>query len=176
MNASVVYVSSPGDAVSGVPDTWLLREVRIGVLPYALTQQVEITRPADVTDVLPFFLSTTARFPVPSPTTEFSGEPPIRWLRRTPHTIASGHRVFFSKTELLLDVGGGGTVAQRYSNDGAQTWSTPREQAIGTSSTTQRLLWPQNGSGRDRVWEWYGSSAAPARLLDVFVTVVDGSS
>lgn len=147
-----------------------------------ISETMEISTPGATNGVVPVFLTSIDRItlttaPTPGP---FTGEPPVRWLRRTPHAVNQLKRLFFGRSELYVDVGAGGsnnTVAQRYSNDGGQTWSTPITRSLGTAGDfSKRVFWPVNGSGRDRVWEWSGQGDAPAKVVDAFVDVKGGTS
>lgn len=171
-----VILSLPGQS-SGM---WTICAVE----PRAATisETMEIPTPGATAGVVPVFLTSIDKIvlttaPTPGP---FTGEPPVRWVRRTPHEVNQLKRLFFGRTELLVDVGSGGTsntVAQRYSNDGGQTWSTPITRSLGTAGDFgKRVFWPVNGSGRDRVWEWSGEGDAPAKIVDAFVEVKGGTS
>lgn len=177
INPSSVYVSGP----SREAGTWAMRQIEV-TGSGSVVREVFIDRPLATVTEVPFFLTGLDRFavqrdPAPGP---FTGEAPIRWLRRTPHSISQLHRLFFGRSELLLDVGQGGTgatVTQRYSNDGGQTWGDGITRSTGAiGATTTRVFWPVNGSGRDRVWEWYGQGDAPIKLVDCFVQAREGIS
>lgn len=177
VNTSSVYLSAPSERTDG----WCIRQIDT-TGSGSILRTTTFDTPATASGVVPFFLTGADRFtpstdPTPGP---FTGEPPIRWRRRTPHMVSGLKRLFFGRTELLVDVGAGGTsntVTQRYSNDGGQTWSTPVTRSLGSANdTTARVFWPVNGSGRDRVWEWYGDGDAPARVVDCFVEAKEGTS
>lgn len=177
VNASSVLLSSP----AATNATWWIRQIST-TGGGSILREVEIEKPTAVVEVLPFFPTGVDRFAVTQEQTPgpFTGEPPIRWVRRTPHSISGLKRLFFGRTELLMDVGQGGTaptVSQRYSNDGGQTWGDGITKSIGEAGATNaRVFWPTNGSGRDRVWEWYGQGDAPVKLVDCFVDAKEGIS
>ena len=108
-------------------------------------------------------------------------EPPIRWLRRTPHAVNELKRVFYRRLDLLMDTGVGGdtepTVYMRYSNDGGKTWNTAKAATYGASGQySKRVYWAPLGSGRDRVFEVYGDDDAPVRIVDAYIDVTPGQS
>lgn len=106
-------------------------------------------------------------------------EPPIRWVRRTPHGVNELKRVFYSRFELLMDTGVGvgedPAIYLRYSNDGSQTWSTAKEARYGSvGQTTKRVYWTPLGSARDRIFEVYGDSMSPMRIVDAYIELSPG--
>lgn len=100
---------------------------------------------------------------------------PIRRVRRTTYTGTWNQRSFFSKLELLLEVGLGladnsrePQVMLRWSDDGCHTWSNEHWTGAGMAGEyRKRVIWRRLGSTlRSRVWEVSVSDALPWRLVD----------
>ena len=181
--SSTVLLSSPDTS----SDFWVrqLTVIGDGAIAREMTIPRSILQPSpgeaqQIPDIMPIFQTSGQRFDVSSSPGSFTGEGPIVWMRQSPHNISAGRRLFFGRVELLVDVGAGGanaTVTQQYSNDGGQTWGNGVTRSLGAAGETfQRVFWPVNGSGRDRVWRWYGQGNAPVRLVDVWVDTEKGTS
>lgn len=111
---------------------------------------------------------------------------PKRWLRRAPNVINENQRNTFYRCELFMQVG---TVPQapalgsnpivglRYSDDGGFTWSNDKAAYVGLAGKYKnRVIWRQLGSGRDRVFEIYGSDPIPVALVDFYVRLSPGDA
>lgn len=101
---------------------------------------------------------------------------PKKWLRSSPHISRNGLRIFYTKAQLMAQVGYGldGSPANgddpkvelRYSDDYTHTWSTPRAKSLGKQGQyAQRVLWRELGQSRQRVFEVSGSDPVPVALL-----------
>lgn len=101
---------------------------------------------------------------------------PKKWLRRAPHISANAHRLFFSKVQLMAQVGYGldglpavgidPQVELRYSDDYGHTWSSPRARSLGKlGEYAKRIIWRALGSSRQRVFEVSGSDPVAVALL-----------
>lgn len=112
---------------------------------------------------------------------------PMKWLRRAPHLSANGHRVFYSKLQLMALVGQGldgavtyatdPTVELRYSDDFGNTWSTPKAKSLGKlGAYATRVIWRQLGQSRNRVFEVSGSDPVRIALIGAEVTATPGMS
>ena len=112
---------------------------------------------------------------------------PKKWLRRSPHISANGHRLFYSKAQLMAQVGYGldgnppvgvdPQVELRYSDDYGHTWSSPRAKSLGPLGRyAQRVIWRQLGQSRQRVFEVSGSDPVPVALMGLELDAAPGMS
>lgn len=112
---------------------------------------------------------------------------PKKWLRRAPHISADGRRLFFSKFQLMAQVGQGldgspvvgidPQVELRYSDDFGNTWSTPRPKSLGVlGDYAQRVIWRQLGQSRQRVFEVSGSDPVSITIQGAEIDATPGVS
>jgi hypothetical protein len=112
---------------------------------------------------------------------------PKKWLRRAPHLIANGKRVFYPKAQLFARVGSGipsgasnavnPTVELRYSDDFGHSWSNPKPASLGlTGEYAKRVLWRQLGSSRQRVFEVSGSDPVEIALIGFDIDATPGAA
>jgi len=75
--------------------------------------------------------------------------------RISPHyALPTGKPIKFGPFELDCNVGRGGTIAMRYSDDGGKNWSDWRNESLGAVGRfLTRVRWFGNGSSTDRVWQ-----------------------
>src|SRR5215471_17944849 len=100
------------------------------------------------------------------------------WMRRAPHLVSGLNRVIYDRFQLQMEVGIGNASGQgsdplvmlRWSSDGGQSFTEPRYASAGpVGAYTQRVIWRQLGSARDRVFEVSGSDPVPSRLVDAYL-------
>lgn len=113
---------------------------------------------------------------------------PLKWLRRSPHVAANGHRVFYRRAQLMARVGTGldgaaasneidPSVELRYSSDFGNTWSTPKRKSLGKlADYAKRVIWNQLGSDRNRVFEVSGSDPVQIALLGMELEAMPGAN
>lgn len=115
-----------------------------------------------------------------------NGNPLVR-MRRAPHLSVDGHRIFFSKFQLMAQVGVGldaspavgvdPHVELRYSDDFGNTWSTPQARSLGTlGSYAQRVIWRRLGQSRTRVFEVRVSDPVAVSILGADLDAQPGVS
>jgi hypothetical protein len=92
----------------------------------------------------------------------------IRWVRAAPVINKEGEVLFYSYFQADMETGGGlpgGGIAQvmlRWSNDGGETWHTPRQVGMGAIGQTKaRVISWRHGSSRDRAYELSGTDPVP---------------
>lgn len=99
---------------------------------------------------------------------------PIRWLRRAPHLYAENVRNFYH--QFILDMqfgsaqgtgqGSNPVVGLQYSPDGGQTWSSEIDAYTGeVGQYKHRVTWDSLGSGRDYVFQVFGSDPVPSLAI-----------
>jgi hypothetical protein len=115
-----------------------------------------------------------------------NGNPLVR-LRRAPHLSADGRRIFFSKFQLMSQVGVGldGSAAVgidpqvelRYSDDFGNTWSTPQARSLGKiGEYAKRVIWRRLGQSRTRVFEVRVSDPVDVTILGAELDATPGVS
>ena len=115
-----------------------------------------------------------------------NGNPLVR-MRRAPHLSADGHRIFFSKFQLMCRVGSGldGTqvvgedphVELRYSDDFGHTWSSAQRRSLGKiGEYSTRVIWRRLGQSRNRVFEVRISDPVEVALLGAELDATPGVS
>ena len=115
-----------------------------------------------------------------------AGNPLVR-MRRAPHLSADGHRIFFSKFQLMCRVGSGldgavtyasdPTVELRYSDDFGHTWSTAQSRSLGQiGNHAKRVIWRRLGQARNRVFEVRISDPVEVALLSAELDATPGVS
>ena len=113
-----------------------------------------------------------------------AGNPLVR-MRRAPHLSADGHRIFFSKFQLMCRVGSGldgavtyasdPTVELRYSDDFGHTWSTAQSRSLGQiGDYAKRVIWRRLGQARNRVFEVRISDPVEVALLSAELDATPG--
>jgi hypothetical protein len=112
---------------------------------------------------------------------------PLRWLRRCPYISSGQFWIFFTRFQLVMQVGDGlnGTgigsnpqVFLRWSNDAGVSWSNRRMASSGVlGAFLQRVFWTRLGRARRRVWEVSGSDPVPnLTLIGVELELSKGTS
>jgi hypothetical protein len=115
-----------------------------------------------------------------------NGNPLVR-LRRAPHLSADGRRIFFSKFQLMSQVGVGldgspavgidPQVELRYSDDFGNTWSTPQARSLGKiGEYAKRVIWRRLGQSRTRVFEVRVSDPVDVTILGAELDATPGVS
>ena len=115
-----------------------------------------------------------------------NGNPMVR-LRRAPHLSADGHRIFFSKFQLMCRVGSGldGAVTYttdpqvelRWSDDFGHTWNAPQKRSLGVlGDYANRVIWRRLGQARNRVFEIRITDPVEVALLGAEIDAVPGAS
>jgi hypothetical protein len=113
-----------------------------------------------------------------SETTYTDNLEPIIRLRTTPHTNATGERVFFSKAQIDMETGAGidgagqgsdPQVMLQWSDDGGHTWGNEHWRSAGKiGEYKRRVIWNRLGSARDRVWKLKISDPVKVVLISAF--------
>jgi hypothetical protein len=89
--------------------------------------------------------------------------------RTWPHLRAPNYEhVNFRVLELGCTSGEGGEIALEISNDGGETFGTPRARSLGTSDMA-RIRWMPLGSSRDRVFRLRCDDAVPLTIRSAAV-------
>jgi hypothetical protein len=112
---------------------------------------------------------------------------PLRWLRRAPHISSGQFWLFFTRFQLVMQVGDGldgagiGSDPQvflRFSNDGGETWSSRRAASSGKIGRfLTRVFWTRLGRARNRVFEVSGTDPIPnLAIMGAELAVTKGSS
>jgi len=115
-----------------------------------------------------------------------NGNPLVR-MRRAPHLSADGRRIFFSKFQLMAQVGVGLTgspvvgvdpqVELRYSDDFGNTWSTAQARSMGAiGKYAARVIWRRLGQSRTRVFEVRVSDPVAVTILGAELDAAPGVS
>lgn len=109
---------------------------------------------------------------------------PIVRQRTSPHVAASNERLFFSKFEVICQVGvglDGGVFGSdpemqlQYSDDGGYTWSSWRVATMGKIGEFKaRCIYRMLGSGRDRVFRVRVTDPVNVRILGADIEVSGG--
>lgn len=98
---------------------------------------------------------------------------PIRWQRTTPHLYDGQHRVRYDRLVLDWDKTGTPTVNMAYSNDGGVSYGNTHTVTAQTGSA--RTIWRQLGSGRDRVFNLWGTVVDDNAIADAYIDVTPQS-
>lgn len=102
----------------------------------------------------------------------------IRWLRIPPTMISENQRQYFGTLELFIEVGvglisGQGSdpqVAMSMSNDGGRTYGSPQFRSFGAiGEYSKRVRFTRCGSGRKRIFSFYGSDPVPTRIMGAWL-------
>ena len=105
----------------------------------------------------------------------------IRRMRQAPHIIGQHQWLFYSRAELLLEVGVGSSevrnpqVGLQWSDDSGLTWSTVQYVSAGMAGQRQaRAVWRRLGQSRDRIFRVVMQDGVPWRIIDLIVDVEPG--
>jgi hypothetical protein len=109
---------------------------------------------------------------------------PLRWERITPAVAVKGLDTAYDQLEFLMQTGDIGSMAVgsepmvmlRYSDDFGQTWSDEMEQGLGKQGNSdKRVLFDSLGSGRRRVFDFYGSDPCPTEIAGAWLSADVGT-
>lgn len=107
----------------------------------------------------------------------------IRRMRQAPHLINEHKWMFYSRVELLLEVGMGSAtvpnpqIGLQWSDDSGHTWSAVRWMSAGTAGAYKtRVAWRILGRSRDRIFRVIADDGVPWRLIDLLVDLEAGTN
>lgn len=105
----------------------------------------------------------------------------MRRIRTAPHLSDEQIKQFHHRLQLDMEAGvsvsGEETAELEWSDDGGQTWTSPRSAGIGAAGAyTKRVIWRRLGDTRDRVYRVTITGQTKIALINAYLNLTGGNS